>query len=115
MFANNLFEGKVALVTGGRSGIGFGIAKSFLQLGASVVICSRDEKKLEKAGTELATYGDCKWLKCDIRDQEDIKSLMSWIMEIHGKLDILINNAGGQFPVLADVFFAWTGENTSLA
>jgi citronellol/citronellal dehydrogenase len=103
MFADNLFDGKVALVTGGRSGIGYGIAKSFIQLGASVVICSRDEKKLEKAGEELSSLGDCQWFKCDIRDQEDIKSLMNSISEIHGKLDILVNNAGGQFPVLAEM------------
>jgi len=53
MFKENTFQNKIALVTGGRSGIGFQIAKDLLQMGAKVVICSRKEELLMKVSSEL--------------------------------------------------------------
>ncbi len=102
MYAANLFQDKVALVTGGRSGIGYAIAQMMLQLGATVVICSRKEGPLSKAAEELAAYGPCSYFPCDIRQTEQIQALAAFIQEKHGRLDLLVNNAGGQFPALAE-------------
>lgn len=102
MFKENTFQDKIALVTGGRSGIGYQIAKDMLQLGAKVVICSRKETLLMKAKEELTAFGEVEAIPCDIRQEDDIKRLADFIKEKHGRLDILINNAGGQFPTLAE-------------
>ena len=101
MFAKDLFKDKVAFVTGGRSGIGYAIAKMFLQLGAKVMISSRKEKPLAQAAAELAEFGDCAYQPCDIRQTEEIQAVAKTIKQKWGRLDILINNAGGQFPTLA--------------
>jgi len=103
MFKENTFKDKVALVSGGRSGIGFAIAKQLLSLGAKVMICSRKEDLLEKAAIELKEFGDCDFKACDIRKSEEIKELAEQIKERFGRLDILINNAGGQFPALSEM------------
>ncbi len=103
MFAPSLFKNKTILVTGGRSGIGFAIAKAFLEHGAEVFIASRKKELLEKAAEELNQYGKCHAFACDIRSPEDINTLTKTIQETTGRLDILINNAGGQFPAPAHV------------
>ncbi|MEM1318914.1 MAG: SDR family oxidoreductase [Bacteroidota bacterium] len=103
MFQNDLFKDKVALVTGGRSGIGYAIAQLFLQLGAKVTIASRKELPLQKAAEKLQAFGPCDYKACDIRQTEQIKALAEQIKTQHCRLDILINNAGGQFPVLAEM------------
>lgn len=102
MFKENTFQDKVALVTGGRSGIGYQIAKDLLQMGAKVVICSRKEAPLMKAKEELAAFGEISATTCDIRKEEDIGNLAQFIKEKYNRLDILVNNAGGQFPTLAE-------------
>jgi len=103
MYQENIFLNNHVLVTGGRSGIGYAIAKMFLQLGASVTIASRKIEPLEKAAIELSEYGKIDFHTCDIRKTDDINSLAQFIKEQHGKLDILINNAGGQFPAPAEL------------
>ncbi len=103
MFSKELFNNKVALVTGGRSGIGYAIAKMLLQLGAKVTIASRKEAPLQKAAEELQAFGDCEYKACDIRKTEEIQALAEQIKTNHGRLDILVNNAGGQFPALAEM------------
>jgi citronellol/citronellal dehydrogenase len=102
MYQADLFKDKVALVTGGRSGIGFAIAKQFLSLGAKVIICSRKAEPLKKAAEELSAFGSVDYQACDIRKTDDIRLLADMIKEKHGRLDILVNNAGGQFPALAE-------------
>ena len=102
MFAKKVFENKVILVTGGRSGIGYCIAKMFLEQGAKVIICSRKEALLAKAAGELNAFGSCDYKACDIRQTEAIQKLAEHIKNQYGRLDILINNAGGQFPALAE-------------
>lgn len=102
MFADRLFEDKIALVTGGRSGIGFSIAKQLLKLGAKVIICSRNKEKLETATNELKKIGECNCHPLDIRSREQISDLSAFIKENYGRLDFLINNAGGQFPSPAE-------------
>ena len=103
MFAPSLFKNKTILVSGGRSGIGFAIAKSYLQYGAQVFIASRKKELLEKAANELKQYGLCHAVACDIRSPEEIDLLAKTIQQTTGHLDILVNNAGGQFPAPAHI------------
>jgi citronellol/citronellal dehydrogenase len=98
MYQSNLFLGKTVLVTGGGSGIGFEIAKQFLQLGAEVYIASRKKERLEEAMPKLHHLGKVVAFPLDIREPEQIGHLADLIAAQSGKLDILINNAGGQFP-----------------
>jgi len=102
MFQQNTFQDNVALVTGGRSGIGFQIAKDLLSMGAKVVICSRKGDLLAQAVEKLKEFGKVSGKACDIRDEEAIAELAAFINDTHGRLDILVNNAGGQFPTLAE-------------
>lgn len=102
MLRSDTFKDKVVLVTGGRSGIGFQIAKDFLQLGAKVVICSRKKEPLKEAADQLAAFGELSYKVCDIRKTEEIQSLAQMIKEKYSRLDVLVNNAGGQFPALAE-------------
>ncbi|MBM7060333.1 SDR family oxidoreductase [Pseudomonas sp. UL073] len=85
------FSGKVVLVTGGGKGVGRGISQRFLDCGATVVICGR------QAPDELP--GDAarraEFLACDVRDLEQAQQLIDAIVARHGRLDVLINNAGG--------------------
>lgn len=85
------FGGKVALVTGGTRGIGRVIAASFIDAGAAVVICGRNppDRPVEAKG------GTAKFLPADIRDPDQVENLIAEIQRLHGRLDILINNAGG--------------------
>ena len=103
MFAPTIFKNKTILVSGGRSGIGFAIAKSYLQYGAQVFIASRRKELLEKAAKELKQYGLCHAVACDIRSPEEIDLLAKTIQQTTGHLDILVNNAGGQFPAPAHI------------
>lgn len=97
-----MFQGKVALVSGGRSGIGFAVAMRMLREGATVIITSRKAELLEEAAQKLSQYGMCLWHACDIRDSAQVIALMEFIKKNTARLDILVNNAGGQFPVLAE-------------
>ena len=103
MYKADLFNGKRILVTGGRSGIGYEIAKQYLEFGATVVIASRKEAPLKKAAEELSAYGKVTSCVCDIRQSDQIKVLVDHIKEHHQGLDILVNNAGGQFPALSEM------------
>ncbi len=102
MFQSDLFNNQVALVTGGGSGIGYAIAEQFLHLGVKVYIASRKEERVQKAVEQLSTIGSCEAAICDIRSVEDLQRLAGNIREKDGRLDILINNAGGQFPSPAE-------------
>lgn len=102
MFQPELFKDKIALVTGGRSGIGFVIAQMLLEHGATVFIASRKEEKLKVAAGMLNAFGPCDHLACDIRDTAKVAILAEAIKARHGRLDILVNNAGGQFPMMAE-------------
>lgn len=98
MFAKDLLRDKIVLVTGGRSGIGYQIAASCLTYGAIVYIVSRNEEKLTIAAQKLSELGTCYALSGDIRTVERVQEIAKIIQKKSGRLDVLINNAGGQFP-----------------
>ncbi len=103
MYHPDILKNKVALITGGRSGIGYSIAELYLKLGAQVIISSRKEKPLLEAQERLSTLGNCIAIPCDIRNTEEIYRISTHIKEHFGRLDILINNAGGQFAAPAEL------------
>ena len=85
------FNGKVVIVTGGGKGIGRGISERFLRAGADVLICGRSEPdKLPRAGGREAVF-----VACDVRDYEQIEACVERAMAQFGRLDVLVNNAGG--------------------
>ncbi len=98
MFKNDLLEGKVAIITGGGTGLGKSMARRFSQLGATVMIMSRRKDHLEKTKQELGHLGlDIHYEQCDIRDPEQIRSAADRVQDILGGADILVNNAAGNF------------------
>lgn len=103
MFQSDLFAHQRVLVTGGGSGIGFEIARQFLQLGATVFISSRKAERLEQALPRLAEYGEAHAFPADIREPEQVERLADFIAaRSNDRLDIVVNNAGGQFPSPAE-------------
>jgi citronellol/citronellal dehydrogenase len=102
MFQSELFRDKVVLVTGGGSGIGYGVAEAMLNLGAKVFIASRNPERIQNAAEALGKIGFCAGEVCDIRKTEDLERIAQSIRDKVGRLDILINNAGGQFPSPAE-------------
>ena len=94
-----LFRDKVVLVSGGATGIGRALVWMLTRMGAKVVTCGRSAEKLDILRDELASQGyEILAVPTDIRKSEDVASLFAQIREHHGRLDLLINNAGGQFP-----------------
>ncbi len=88
--------GKVALVTGGNGGIGFGMARGLAQAGATVVLAGRNAEKSAGAIKSLRDAGrQCDAIECDVTDELAVAALFQELMLRHGRLDILINNAGG--------------------
>ena len=93
------FAEKVVLVTGGGSGIGRCCAHELASLGASVILLGRDAAKLERVSDEIREDGGTvDAVACDIRDEEAVRDAIAQIVERHGRIDLLVNNAGGQFP-----------------
>ncbi|MCX7427400.1 MAG: SDR family oxidoreductase [Planctomycetia bacterium] len=86
-------KGKVALVTGGGSGIGLGIAAALADEGCRVAICGRGEKKLQDAA-ECRPGGKILARPCDVTDRDAVAALLAWTEERLGPLDILVNSAG---------------------
>jgi len=89
-------EGKVAVITGGGSGIGKAIAKAFADEGATVVIAARDLERLESAAKEID--GAVTAVRCDVIDEAQIEALFAQVDRDHGPVDILVNNAGLAAP-----------------
>lgn len=97
-FRPGLFAGEVIVVTGGGSGIGRCTAHELASLGAHVVLVGRKLEKLQHvAGEILADGGRCSFHACDIRDEVAVQDLVQAIVVAQGRIDGLVNNAGGQF------------------
>lgn len=89
------FSGQVVLVTGGTKGLGRDIATGFLEAGAEVVVCGRNAPDdLPSSGERTATF-----VPADVRDWESVGTLVDTTVAQHGRLDVVINNAGGSPPV----------------
>lgn len=103
LFRDGIFEGDVALVTGGGTGIGLQVAKELGTLGAKIAICGRRPEKLEAAKAELEALGISVFAApCDIRKVEEVEAFVTSVLAHFGRIDILVNNAGGQFPSPAE-------------
>ena len=103
-------DGKIALVTGGTSGIGLATASAFARQGATVVVASRDQKRAATALKTVAGHGSVAWLQCDVSSGASVKRLCSEIEKQHGRLDYAFNNGGSggkSAPVATTTEEAW--------
>ena len=110
VFRPGLFNGRVVVVTGGGSGIGRCTAHELVALGAKVALVGRRIEKLEKVAAEIAeAKGEAGCFPCDIRDEERVKATVAEVLARFGRIDGLVNNAGGQFaaPVAAITQKGW--------
>ena len=96
IFQAGLLDGQVALVTGGGSGLGRAAALELAALGARVVVCGRRREPLDET-VELAEHGRVAAHACDIREEDQVEALVDRVLADHGGIDLLVNNAGGQF------------------
>ena len=99
MLQKDSLKGKTILVTGGGSGLGKSMSAEFLNLGANVVIASRSLDKLEVAAKEMEdeTGGTVLPVQCNVKEYSDVENVLSETIKKFGSLDILVNNAAGNF------------------
>ncbi|MBV8665654.1 MAG: SDR family oxidoreductase [Burkholderiaceae bacterium] len=99
IFHSSLFAGQVVVVTGGGSGIGRCAAHELAALGAHTVLVGRNAEKLETVRAEIAAAGGSASTQvCDIRDEVAVQAAVQAVLREHGRIDALLNNAGGQYP-----------------
>ncbi len=111
VYAPGMFDGKVALVSGGAGGIGRATAWLLARLGAHVIISGRSEAKIDELVREMTGKGlTCSGHVVDIREPEGVAAFFDRIWETHGRLDLVVNSAGGQFPQAA-IDFSVKGWN----
>jgi len=113
IFAPGVLSGRVALVTGGGTGLGRATALELARCGATVEICGRREDVLREAAEELALVAGGRavperggWVAGDVRGRAEAERLIATVLERHGRLDVLVNNAGGQFFSPAELIAA---------
>src|ERR687893_176547 len=96
LFQPGLLDGQVAIVSGGGSGLGRASALELAALGARGVVCGRREEPLAETAAR-ADGGRVEARVCDIREEEQVEALVDGVLERHGRIDLLVNNAGGQY------------------
>jgi citronellol/citronellal dehydrogenase len=109
VFAPGLLDGQVALVTGGGTGLGKASALELARCGAAVTIAGRRGEVLEHAAGEIGALlgaGAVDWVVGDVREHPEARRLVETVLERHGQLDVLVNNAGGQFFSPAELIAA---------
>ncbi len=99
MLRDGALKGKTIVVTGGGSGLGKAMSKYFMELGANVAITSRNLDKLKATADELEqeTNGTCLPLQCDVRNYDEVEAMLKGAVDKFGKVDVLLNNAAGNF------------------
>lgn len=111
VYASGSFDGQVALVSGGAGGIGRATAWLLARLGAHVIVSGRNEAKIAEMVRSVTERGlSCSGHVVDIRDPDGVSAFFDRIWEQHGRLDLLVNSAGGQFPQAA-IDFSVKGWN----
>jgi len=103
VFAPALLAGQVALVTGGGTGLGKATALELARCGAAVAIAGRRAEVLEQAASEIGQIGEVEWIPGDVREPEDAARLVHEVLERRARLDVLVNNAGGQYFTPAEM------------
>lgn len=99
IFRPGLFAGQTVIVTGGGSGIGRCTAHEIASLGAVVALVGRTREKLETVQAEIAASGGrASTHACDIREEPVVRATVAAVLDAHGRIDGLVNNAGGQYP-----------------
>ncbi|HEV3284959.1 MAG TPA: SDR family oxidoreductase [Solirubrobacteraceae bacterium] len=112
VFAPGLMRDGVALVTGGGTGLGKATALELARCGASVTIAGRREDVLRDAAEEISVGaaggggGGVDWVSADVREREEGERLVRTVLDRHGQLDVLVNNAGGQYFAPAEMIAA---------
>jgi NAD(P)-dependent dehydrogenase (short-subunit alcohol dehydrogenase family) len=103
MFAEELLKDHVAVITGGATGIGFAIATRLAELGARVVLASRNSATLESAAGELTRLGHVAEIaQVDVRQPDQVDAMVKTALTRFGRIDILVNNAAGNFVCRAE-------------
>ncbi|RZP30307.1 SDR family oxidoreductase [bacterium] len=98
MFEKDILKNKVVLITGGGTGLGKSMAMRFAELGANVVIASRKKEVITKTASQIQEIGqEVLGLQCDVRDMDQVNTMVSDTLNHFDKIDILINNAAGNF------------------
>jgi NAD(P)-dependent dehydrogenase (short-subunit alcohol dehydrogenase family) len=97
--------GKVAVITGGTGGIGFGLARAFVDEGAAVVVTGRNSERGAKAVAELGGNDRARFVPGDATDKNHVESCIDHAIEVFGRLDVMVNNSGGatEFGLVADM------------
>jgi citronellol/citronellal dehydrogenase len=98
IYAPGILADQVAIITGGGSGIGLSTALEMARLGAKIAICGRTPEKLDAARAQLAAIGPVLAQPCDIREPAQVEAFVRAVIAEFGRVDIAVNNAGGQFP-----------------
>lgn len=99
MLRHDALQGRVIVITGGGTGLGLSMARSFLALGARVAICGRKAGVLEQAAADLlqASAGEVLAVPCDVRRHQEVDALLERTLDRFGRVDALVNNAAGNF------------------